>query len=249
MRMPLFAFPFGLVVLLAAPLAAQQPDPAREIQEIARTVDEQLKEIDRLLLESSKKNQARSEPKGKLQQAHEHSRTVEDGINRLIEKLNEMKNQSGGGGGESNDSQQGQQDQQQQQQNGGQQQSGGQRRENQTPDFVQQPRSGQQPGQEQGQQQQSKNQSQQPGQQPEPSPGQQPIDGKADAGAGENRIGPAKPEGDTGPGNRGQGADSWGELQSYVNFLKNRGSSPKVPEKYRKYWEAYLKQNRGNGGK
>jgi hypothetical protein len=27
-----------------------------------------------------------------------------------------------------------------------------------------------------------------------------------------------------------------------MNFLKNRGSAPKVPEKYRKYWDAYLKQ-------
>lgn len=244
-----FAFPLCLVALLAAPLVAQQPDPAREIQEIARTVDEQLKEIDRLLLESSKKSQARSEPKSKLQEAHEHSRTVEQGLDRLIEKLNEMKNQGGGSSGGSEDEQQGQQGQQGQQQkpSGGQPQSGGQRRENQTPDFVQQPRDGQQPGQEPGQPQQGRNQGQQP--QPQPGSGQQPIEGQASPEPGENRTGPTKPEGETGPGNRGQGEASWGELQSYVNFLKNRGSSPKVPEKFRKYWEAYLKQNRGNDGK
>ena len=51
------------------------------------------------------------------------------------------------------------------------------------------------------------------------------------------------------PPQRGQGDETWGELQPYVNFLKNRGSSPKVPEKYRKYWEAYLKGKQGSGGR
>ncbi|MCR9246784.1 MAG: hypothetical protein NXI31_17255 [bacterium] len=34
-----------------------------------------------------------------------------------------------------------------------------------------------------------------------------------------------------------------------MNSLKHRGSSPKVPQKYRKYWRAYLKNKsvRGSG--
>jgi hypothetical protein len=33
-----------------------------------------------------------------------------------------------------------------------------------------------------------------------------------------------------------------------MNFLKNRGSRPpEVPEKFRKYWEAHLKQKQAGG--
>jgi hypothetical protein len=35
-----------------------------------------------------------------------------------------------------------------------------------------------------------------------------------------------------------------------MNFLKNRGSRPPdVPEKFRKHWEAYLKQKQGGGAR
>jgi hypothetical protein len=56
------------------------------------------------------------------------------------------------------------------------------------------------------------------------------------------------PDSGTAPGRPGSGTDEWGQLQSYVNHLKNRGSPPKVQDKYRKFWEAYLK-SRGDGGK
>lgn len=226
-------------LLAGAPtLAAQGQDPMREIQEIARAVDEQLQEIDRLLLESGRRNQARQKPAQLLQQARERSEAVEGGIDRLIEKLNEMKQQSSSSSSEPQDQQQQQQDQQQQ---GGQprpQQGQQNRRENQTPDF--QPR----PQQGQGEPQQGQQQPQ-PGQ---PQPSGQPQGGQEIPTGGENTTGNRQPEPELGPGQPGQGEGSWGELQPYVNFLKNRGSQPKVPEKYRKYFEAYLKQKQGTGG-
>ena len=61
-------------------------NPMEEIKEIADAVDKQLKEIDRLLLESGKKGQARKTPKEMLEQASEGSKVAEDGIDKLIEK-------------------------------------------------------------------------------------------------------------------------------------------------------------------
>jgi hypothetical protein len=222
--------------VLAGLLPAQGMDPAKEIQEIARAVEEQLQEIDRLLLESSKKNQPRSAPRDRLDEAKEKSQAAADGIEKLIEKLNDMKNQGGGGSGSSSGQpQQGQDGQQPRPQQG----QSGARRENNTPDFVPQgePRPGEQPG------------GQQPGEgeaQPQPAKGN-PSGGEQSPDGGENSVGRAPTESPTGPGNPGQGDGSWGELQPYLNFLRNRGTTPKVPEKFRKYWEAYLKQQRDGG--
>lgn len=223
-----------LIALASQGLLAQGRDPMREIQEIARTIDEQLQEIDRLLLESGRQNQARSRPKDLLQQASERGAAVEGGIDRLIEKLTEMKNQSSSSS--SSDDQQ----QQQQPSSSGQgrpQPSQGQpqnRRESGTPDFVQQPQpAGQEP---QGQPEPAR-----------PQPDGRPEGGQDAADTAENRPGNRQLEPELGPGQPGQGDGTWGELQPYVNFLKNRGSAPKVPEKYRKYWEAYLKQKQGGG--
>ncbi len=245
MKSILWSCAFALFVTApASQLLAQGADPAKEIAELAKRVAEQLEEIDRLLLESSKKNQPRSTPTEKLQQARATSETVESGIDELIEKLNQMKNQGGGGQGED---QQQKQDQQQQQGQEQQQQGRNQRRENQTPDFVQQPKEGQQQGQKPGEQQPGQ---QQPGgQQPQ---GQQqgksnPEGPDQSKDPGQNTTGNRQPEPELGPGQQGTGEGSWGELQDYVNFLKNRGSPPKVPEKFRKYWEAYLRNKRGSG--
>lgn len=243
-RVPWFAW----AALLPLPqLRAQGQDPMREIQEIARAVDEQLQEIDRLLLESGKKNQARQKPKEMLQQARERGDAVEGGLEKLIEKLNEMKNQSGN----QPSPQQQPQDEQGEQDPSGQQRPKPQqgqrnRRENQTPDLV--PR--QQPGEQQPGGQQPQGQQPQPGQgQPQPQPQQgNPQGGQENPTGGQNTTGNRQPEPETGPGNPGTGEGSWGELQPYMNFLKNRGSRPpQVPEKFRKYWEAYLKSKQGQG--
>ncbi|MBL8753479.1 MAG: hypothetical protein JNK15_09275 [Planctomycetes bacterium] len=260
----------SFVALLLAGLGLQRPaaaqgDPAREIQEIARAIDEQLQEIDRLLLESGKKGQPRQKPKELLQQANEKSQSVEQGIETLIDKLQQMKNQGGGSGQpDPNQSPQDQQGQPEQQGQGqGKPQPGqGQRNrnENQTPDIAERQRNGQEPGSEpQGQQgQEGQKPGEQPGQQNQPGqqgqqgqeqpvgPDGKPLGGQETKDGGRNTAGNRQPEPDLGPGNRGQGEGSWGELQPYMNFLKNRGSAPpQVPEKFRKYYEAWLKQNPG----
>ena len=77
----------------------------------------------------------------------------------------------------------------------------------------------------------------------------QPQGGQETKDGGKNTTGNRQPEPETGPGNPGTGEGSWGELQPYMNFLKNRGSPPpQVPEKFRKYYEAWLKQNPGTTG-
>jgi hypothetical protein len=230
MRYMTFRLAF-LALAVTAMLPAQQPDPREEIKEIARSIDEQLQQIDKLLLESSKKNQARSTPKELLQKAHEQSTTAESGIDQLIEKLNQMKQQGQSGSQGEEQQPQDQQGQPREQQGQGQQN----RRENQNPAFVKQPPQDQQQGQ--------KPEGQKPDQ--KPSDGR-PEGGQETPGPGENTRGNRPLESELGPPNPGQGSENWGELQSYANFLKNRGSAPtKVPEQYRKYWEAYLRQKQG----
>lgn len=270
-RIPLRSF--ALVCAIAAFLAPSSPgqslDTAKEIQEIARKVDETLRDIDRLLLETSKRDQQRSSQREKLQQARERSEVAEAGIDQLIEKLRQMQQQGGGGGSssqqdqpqDSQDSQSEPSGQSQQQSQNGQGQGQRNRRENNNPEFVQQPaqpgegqpgsesgqQQGQQPGQQQGQQDGQQPGGQQPGQQQQIGPDGKPLGGQEAKDGGQNRVGNRPTEDPTGPGSPGTGDGSWGDLQSYTNFLKNRGSSPKVPEKYRKYWEAYLKQKQASG--
>lgn len=215
-------------------------DPREEIKEIATSIDKQLKEIDDLLRESGRQGQTRNKPKELLEQAAENSLTVQDGIEKLIEKLNDMKNQSGSGSGEpSPDQKDGQGKPQDGQPQDGQPQPGQgsqQRRENDNPDFVQQPQEGQD-GKPKGEGEQKPG-----GEQPQSKPGEgDPKGGQQGTDGGENRVGKRPPNDPTGPGQPGQGEGDWGGLQPYLNFLRNRGASPKVPEKYRKYYEAYLK--------
>ena len=59
-----------------------------------------------------------------------------------------------------------------------------------------------------------------------------------------NRAGNKPPESETGTGSQGIGAEKWGDLPPYLNSPRNRGSRPKVPPKFRNYWEAWLKNKR-----
>lgn len=219
-------------------------DPSTEIKEIATSIDRQLKEIDDLLRESGRSGQQRSKPRELLDKASENSLTVQDGIEKLIEKLQDMKNQGSPSSqpsesDQNSDSQPQDGQQQQGQQNPGQGEQ--QRRENETPDFVKQPQEGQQQGQE-GQSQEQ--QGQKPGeqQQQDQQGDGNPKGGKENKNGGQNSVGNRAPKSETGPGSKGSGQGEWGDLQPYLNFLRNRGASPKVPAKYRKYYEAYLKQ-------
>lgn len=237
--------PVLLAVLLAGNLAPRlhaQGDPAEAILEVARRIDRDLKEIDRLLQESAKQGQPRSAPTERLKASTEKSRAVEAGIDELIDKLNEMKNQSSSQSSESESQSQSQSQSQQQSQGQSQGLPSGQRRENQTPDFVQQPKEGQgEPQPQGGEPKPGEQQGQPPGNQ-QPGETGQPDGPNGTKDPGQNRTGQNPRDGETGPGNPGQGTETWGELQGYTNFQKNRGSMPKVPEKYRKYWEAWLKQ-------
>jgi DNA polymerase III gamma/tau subunit len=261
-------FAIGFLIWFSSGLLAQDPDTAREIQEIAKRVDEQMQAIDRLLLESSKPGSAegQKQPKASLKSTLEQSAGVEQSLEELILKLTQMKNQSQSS---SQDQQDDQQKQPQQQKDQGQKQEGqskgqGQKpRDNQNPDFMQQRKPGEEPGQQQDPQQdpQGKNQPQKQGKEPgekdsqgQPMPpGSKPDGTEKNSDSGQNRNGKSPADPDTAANQRGDGDGQWGQLQPYVNFLKNRGSPPKVPEKFRHYWEAYLKsqQNgaKGDGGK
>ena len=119
----------------------------------------------------------------------------------------------------------------QQQQEGNQeqrQQGRQQRRENQTPDMVDQQR--------QQQDQQDQQQQNPPGGRDTP-----PEDGPEQPTEGVNRTDGVDLNRTTGDGAAANEAGDWGNLQPYLNFLKNRGAEPKVPEKYRRYFEAYIK--------
>ena len=80
-------FAMGLLLPFGDAAAQMGGDPTREIREIADAVDAQLKEIDRLLLESGKKAQERARPKQLLDDVVERNKTVDDGLEKLIEKL------------------------------------------------------------------------------------------------------------------------------------------------------------------
>ncbi|HLQ36840.1 MAG TPA: hypothetical protein VK348_03500 [Planctomycetota bacterium] len=219
-------------VLLAVHLPAQN-NPTEEIKQIVERVDEQLKKIDELLQQSARKSGNDKKPSTLLGESQQQSEAAVQGLDELIEKLEQMRQQSKSRS-QNQDQQQPQQQQDPQQQQ--QPQPGGQRnrRDSQTPDFVQQQQQQPKPGQ---------NQPQPPGQ-----PQGQPNDGPDPKGPGENVQGNRPPNQDTDKGQRGTGDDSWGDLQPYTNFLKNRGSLPKVPEKFRKYWEAYLKSKQEKKG-
>ena len=54
-----------------------------------------------------------------------------------------------------------------------------------------------------------------------------------------------RPDDPKGKADRGEDAERWGLLPMYKEFVKNRGGRLQVPEKYRKFHEAFLKsQNR-----
>jgi hypothetical protein len=219
-------------LLCAARLSAQ--DPAEEIKQIVQRIDEQMRTIDQWLLESAKKGEAASKGHDLLQKGQQHSDKVVEGIDELIQKLQQMRQQSQRQS-QSQDQDQQQQDQQQQQQQRQRNQQNRPRNENERQEFVQQePQEGQQQQPQQGQ--------------PQPQPGRQNPDGpEASREPGENRPGNQPPDNGTEKVAPGTGDGTWGELPTYANFLKSKGSAPKVPEKFRKYYEGYLKEEAGKG--
>jgi hypothetical protein len=211
--------PIAFAALAAAGTA--QIDPQNKLLEIADKVAEEMKEIDRLLMQRATSGEAakaldRSAQgiQKMLEEVDGTSKSVCKGIDALMEELE--KNGSGvcpsSDFGQSPD----QQDQQSEQQSGDKEPSV--RKENRSADLVDQrkpdarPQDGRAEGPEQN-----------------PTTGQKaPSAPRPDAG--EERV------------HHERDALEWGELPKYLGGIKQRGGLPDVSGKYRRLYEAYLKQ-------
>ncbi|MGE0143164.1 MAG: hypothetical protein AB7I19_00110 [Planctomycetota bacterium] len=227
-----------------------QNDPGEVVKKIAREVKEEMAAIDKLLersgREGAKSAATARELVGESQQSIEK---VVRGMDRLIDELQKMAQQSNNqnSSGQPNDQnqqdsqQQGQQSSDSQSQSGGrdprQGRSDGNREEIETPDRAERS-DGQQPqgGQETQSGQQSQGQQQPGGQVPEDGGGQEPRT------AGENRPGGAPNESGTERVERATEDGDWGELQKYRPGDHLRRGEPEVPARYRRLWEAFQKQ-------
>lgn len=77
--------------------------------------------------------------------------------------------------------------------------------------------------------------------------GEKPQDDRKDASAGENRPSDDRPEDAKERVEHPADAQGWGYLPKSLDFLKHRGGAPEVPERYRKFREAFLKQGKTGG--
>jgi hypothetical protein len=213
---------FGLVL---GQTTAQVDDPRQKVLEISKRIAEEMAEIDRLLLQGSgealraareavQRNQKLFDDV--LKQTQQSQGNVVKSIDDLIQEIERL-SQPSGGQGESQP-----QDQQEQQPQRGQQQQQGQRDQTQTPDFQQQQRP-----QQQGRQRPQ---------------GEQPTGPEEHRGQGQQRPATQEPRSDSERVGHEQDATSWGMLPKYVPLLHGRGTMPEVPEKYRRFVEAFTKQ-------
>ncbi|MHC5064764.1 MAG: hypothetical protein ACYTG5_12415 [Planctomycetota bacterium] len=220
----------GLVLMLASPSQAQI-SPEENIKKILQAIDEEMREIDRLLMESSRRDaaggmeKAAERLKDLMQQGQVTQDQVVQDITKLIEELESMQSNNQ----QSSQGQQQSQSDQSGQKPGDQQRST--RQNNRTPEMVDQG------GQDQ--KQQGENQPQQ---------GEKPQDARDQAfQEGENKPAGARPEDGTERVERDSEDARWGDLPKYARFLMNRGALPEVPEKYRRLVEAYQKQSHKAG--
>lgn len=230
-------------IWLPTPLPAQLgPSPDDAVRKILVEVSEEMREIDRMLLESSRKDAAQriDENVQRIQRLMEQTQDsqgkVVRGIERLMEEIAKMAQQQSGSPSEpqdqdpSQDGQQQQQDRQSEPRDGSQQDRSRPRSENRTPDVADQPR---EPGQEQPQRQPDGTPR---GDQDAADPGRNVRDGTARED-GVERVDRPSDDG------------SWGNLPPYLRFLHNRGGEPDLPPKYRRLIEAYLKRSHDDAGK
>ena len=220
-----------------------QISPEDAVRQILESIDDELSEIEKQLLETSKRNSVgkdgSTEQVQKLLEETQGSQgRVVRGIDQLIDELQKMQQQQqGGGGGQSQ-----QQDQQRSQdpledqertQRQEIQQDAGQRQD--------QPQQGQQQGQQQ-QQQQGQQQSQQP------QDGSQANDNKEDRPpqGGNTKSGSQAQEGEERSVRESDRA-RWGQLQKYDIHTHQKGSLPEVPEKYRRLLEEFQRNGQRSG--
>ncbi|MBI5849689.1 MAG: hypothetical protein HZB39_01405 [Planctomycetes bacterium] len=228
-------------VALGGSLAAQN-DAIQVVKKIATEIESEMKEIDRLLQQSARpaggSSEAARETVGRSQESMEK---VVRGIDRLIDELQKMSQQSQSRQ-QSGQPQDQQQDQQQgdpqegdpQQQGQGRPQRGqGNRDEIQTPDIAepqgQRPGEQPQPGEQQpgGQRPQGRQASDEPQQQKDP---------------GANVRAGSPIESETERLDRPIEDGSWGDLQKYVPPDHLRAGVPEVPARYRRLWEAFQRR-------
>ncbi len=206
------------VTLFTVGTLPAQIGPQDNIKKILETIDEELQEIDRLLMQSRNRQSGSSsadQMRKLIKETQGSQKRVVRGIDQLIEELNNMSQQQSqsGGQGEKKDRQQGQQDPLQDQEQS-------QRQRTQT-----------------GEQKAPEPQGQ------KPQDGQQPKDGQKNPKDAKNRTdGEQVPEGEervVRPEDRAR----WGNLPTYDLTRHLRGGFPSVPEKYRRLLDAYHKGN------
>lgn len=219
--------------LAAAPLTAQIGGQ-ETVKKILDDVDEQMQEIDRLLLESARAEEGGGAPpteavREKVQRSRESQERVVRGIDKLLDELQRMAQQSQSSGGSSSDQQQ--RDQQGRQQGEQPRRQPGEREQTQTPDMVDQ---GSRPEQQQGEQRAQAEEQQGPdradGPRQSDEPGRNVEQGRRPENATERVDRDATTEGD------------WGRLPPYARFLHSRGGAPDVPARYRRLYEAWQKR-------
>ena len=209
--------PFLLTVCgaLCPRASAQFENPAEKIKEIAEEVAKELQEIDRLLLQTGTGSNAAEGMKSAAKRMGElldQSKASQGKVVNKIDELIKTLEQMKGQQSQSGGQSQGQQRDGQKQRQQGQQQ----RQATEVPD----------------------------GEQPMPNPqGQQPKSSKGDPEQqGQNRPADRAPQDGTERVKPADDTERWGVLPAYEEMLKNRGGRPKVPEKYRRFHEAFLKQ-------
>lgn len=237
-----------LAILACATTSRAQVGPEEAVKKILDTINQELEEIDKMLLESSKRDAvgdaaAPERIKRLIEETKGSQDRVVRGIDDLIKQLEQMSQQNSSGGGQSQDQQQQRSDEpvDDQQRSTRQDGEGPPRQQNSE-------RPGAQQGQQQGQQQDQK-----PGQGDPQGQGQDPTGNQPDPKTGQNADGSARPDGATERVERAGGDARWGELPDYQLPVHLRGGHPSVPEKYRGFIEEYHKQNQrvrtnGRGG-
>jgi hypothetical protein len=234
----------------AGPIAAQiGGDPQTRVRDIARKVAEEMKEIDRLLLETTAKGRSASSAgaaadgmRRSVEQMREllkqtsgsQSQTVEK-LGELIKEIQDMAQSSGSPSeGESQGSPSSGQGQPRPDGQG--QGRNNPRDQSNSPEFQRQ-----QQGQSQGQEPGGQNQPNQP----RPGDGD-PQDGGENPDGGRNTNAGRNPDAGTERVNRESETGQWGNLPPYLQFLQGRGGAPEVPERYRKYVEVFMKKAQSN---
>jgi len=214
--------------LLLSISSPAQINPEENIRKILDAITEEMLEIDRLLMESSRKDASAgmAGTADRLKQLLQRSQTTQDqvidDIQKLIDEIESMQSSS-------SPSSSGQRSQEQQDQPGPQprDQQRSTREQTPSPEMIERT-----PGEER------------PAREPEPNQPQ-----RDSLSQGENVDANKRPEDATENAERPADSARWGNLPKYVRFMMNRGGLPDVPEKYRRLLEAYQKQTHKRRGK